>query len=220
MPSRTIPNLANFSTYTWRSAWSTASSTRFLRRERRSGPPSRTEKTCSIRPAFRWTTRPRSRRLQTHPRATTRPDQNQWGIARPDGTFGLTKRQPVPGIFRVPNNWELDSSGKLIKDYETDEFKAAVGFARDLWSAGSDHPNTPSYGGNGQHRLRGRALCGPDWLLGPVHSELGSSGIGESQRQDISDASVCGRRRHTDAIWRATATSASPSSNSSPRRNG
>ena len=47
----------------------------------------------------------------------------------------------------MPNNWKLDASGKLIKDVETDEYKAAVGFARDLWAAGMWHPNTPTYGG-------------------------------------------------------------------------
>jgi len=57
--------------------------------------------------------------------------------------------QPFLGVFKTPNNWRLESSGKLIKDYETEEFKAAVGFARDLWSAGLYHPNTPTYGGNG-----------------------------------------------------------------------
>lgn len=80
----------------------------------------------------------------------TKPDQNQWGIASGGtSTFGLNSGSAFPAIFRAPNNWKLDSSGKLIKDYETDEFKQAVGFARDLWSAGLYHPNTPTYGGNG-----------------------------------------------------------------------
>jgi putative aldouronate transport system substrate-binding protein len=50
-------------------------------------------------------------------------------------------------IFHVPNNWRLDASGKLVKDVETDEFKAYVGWARDLWAAGVWHPNSPQYGG-------------------------------------------------------------------------
>jgi putative aldouronate transport system substrate-binding protein len=81
--------------------------------------------------------------------AVTRPDANQWGIgASALSYFGLTPNSAYSAIWRVPNNWKLDSSGKLIKDIETDEFKAAVGFSRDLWQAGLWHPNTPTYAGN------------------------------------------------------------------------
>ena len=80
--------------------------------------------------------------------AVTRPQDNQYGIAAGAASyFALTPNSAFSAIFRVPNNWKLDSSGKLIKDVETDEFKAAVGFARDLWQAGVWHPNTPQYGG-------------------------------------------------------------------------
>ena len=80
--------------------------------------------------------------------ALTRPQDNQWGIAAGQTSyFALTPNSAFSAIFRVPNNWKLDSSGKLIKDVETEEFKAAVGFARDLWSAGIWHPNTPTYTG-------------------------------------------------------------------------
>lgn len=80
--------------------------------------------------------------------AVTRPQENQYGIAaNSTNYFGLTPNQSFPAIFRVPNNWKLDQSGKLIKDVETEEFKAAVGFARDLWQAGIYHPMTPQYGG-------------------------------------------------------------------------
>jgi len=80
--------------------------------------------------------------------AVTKPDQNQWGIASGQTSyFALTPNSAYSAIWRVPNNWKLDASGKLIKDIETDEFKAAVGFSRDLWQAGLWHPNTPQYGG-------------------------------------------------------------------------
>jgi putative aldouronate transport system substrate-binding protein len=80
--------------------------------------------------------------------AVTKPDQNQWGIAAGQTSyFSLTPNSAYSAIFRVPNNWKMDASGKLIKDIETDEFKAAVGFSRDLWQAGLWHPNTPQYGG-------------------------------------------------------------------------
>jgi putative aldouronate transport system substrate-binding protein len=80
--------------------------------------------------------------------ALTRPNENQYGIATGQTTyFGLTPNNAFTAVFGVPNNWKLDASGKLIKDCETEEFKAAVGFARDLWAAGVYHPNTPTYGG-------------------------------------------------------------------------
>ena len=39
-------------------------------------------------------------------------------------------------MFRVPNNWRVDSSGKFVKDIETEEFKAALAYTRDLWASG------------------------------------------------------------------------------------
>ena len=80
--------------------------------------------------------------------ALTRADENQYGIGTGQTSyFGLIPNNIFTGIFRIPNNWKLDPSGKLIKDAETEEFKAAVGFARDLWAAGVYHPNSPTYGG-------------------------------------------------------------------------
>ncbi len=81
--------------------------------------------------------------------AVTKPDQNQWGISgNATNYFALTPNSSYSAIWRVPNNWRLDAtSGKLTKDVETDEFKAAVGFSRDLWQAGLWHPNSPTYGG-------------------------------------------------------------------------
>ncbi len=47
------------------------------------------------------------------------------------------------GVFRVPNDWRNDG-GKLTKDIETDEFKAAVAYVRSLWDAGVMNPDSPS----------------------------------------------------------------------------
>jgi putative aldouronate transport system substrate-binding protein len=47
-------------------------------------------------------------------------------------------------VFRVPNDWRKDSSGKLTKDIETEEFKAAVAYVRALWDAGVMNPDSPS----------------------------------------------------------------------------
>jgi putative aldouronate transport system substrate-binding protein len=72
----------------------------------------------------------------------TRPNENLWGIA--DQNFTLTPLLAAQ-IYGAPNNWRMDSAGKLVKDYETEQFKAGVGFLRDLWSAGVFHPNTLTY---------------------------------------------------------------------------
>jgi putative aldouronate transport system substrate-binding protein len=80
--------------------------------------------------------------------ALTRPQDNQWGIAGSAlSFFWTTPNNALSSMFRVPNNWRLDAGGKLLKDIETEEFKAYVGWARDLWAAGVWHPNTPQYGG-------------------------------------------------------------------------
>ena len=80
--------------------------------------------------------------------AVNRPQSNQFGIAATSTTyFGLNTGSPLLGLFRTPTNWRLDSGGKLVKDFETDEYAASVGFARDLFAAGVYHPNSPTYAG-------------------------------------------------------------------------
>ena len=48
-------------------------------------------------------------------------------------------------MFGAPNNWKLDAGGKLVKDYETEEFKAGLGLLREVWAAGLFHPNTLTF---------------------------------------------------------------------------
>ncbi|MBV8083886.1 MAG: hypothetical protein JO247_03630 [Chloroflexi bacterium] len=51
----------------------------------------------------------------------------------------------ISAIFGAPNDWKVDASGKLIKNWETDEFKEATGYVRDLWTSGVYHPNSTNY---------------------------------------------------------------------------
>jgi putative aldouronate transport system substrate-binding protein len=77
--------------------------------------------------------------------AVTKAQQNQFGLAaagQSGAMFGLASQGPLMMVFGAPNNWSLDAGGKLLKDYETDQYKAAVAFARDLWAAGVYHPDT------------------------------------------------------------------------------
>jgi putative aldouronate transport system substrate-binding protein len=73
-----------------------------------------------------------------------RPNEGRWAIGNignNDSLFGLGG---YAQMFNAPNNWRLDSSGKLIKDRETEEYKTAISFVRDLFNAGLFHPDSPT----------------------------------------------------------------------------
>jgi putative aldouronate transport system substrate-binding protein len=68
-------------------------------------------------------------------KALTKPP-SQYGI-------GLNAMPWFTQVFGAPNNWRNDG-GKLTKDIETDEYKAALAFCRAMWDAGVVHPDSPS----------------------------------------------------------------------------
>jgi putative aldouronate transport system substrate-binding protein len=77
----------------------------------------------------------------------TNPQAGHWGIAAGGAGFGFGVGAAwYPGMFGAPNTWQLDSGGKLTHARETDQFKAAIGFVRDLFAAGVYHPNSGNYG--------------------------------------------------------------------------
>ena len=47
-------------------------------------------------------------------------------------------------MFGAPNNWRQNADGTFTKDIETEEFKAALGYLRDLYAAGVYNPDTPT----------------------------------------------------------------------------
>src|SRR6266849_5086037 len=69
-----------------------------------------------------------------------RPQSNRWAIGNIGGATGTTEflfgLQAYAAAFGAPNVWKVDSSGKLVRDRETEEYKAAVGYLRDLMAAG------------------------------------------------------------------------------------
>jgi putative aldouronate transport system substrate-binding protein len=78
--------------------------------------------------------------------ALTKPQQGFYGIAAAqDSVMHLST---FASIFGAPNGWRLDPGGKLVKDVETPEFKAATGYARDLYAAGVFHPDSLSMASN------------------------------------------------------------------------
>jgi putative aldouronate transport system substrate-binding protein len=80
-----------------------------------------------------------------------RPQENRWAIAAfaprsgSDPSYALSS---FAAMFGAPNGWALDAAGGLVRDRETEPYKAAVGFARDLVAAGVFHPNQPTYNQN------------------------------------------------------------------------
>jgi len=75
----------------------------------------------------------------------TNPQQNRWGMGAQGPAFGVIYNGygdcPQGAMFGVPNNWAVDSNGKFTKDFETEQFKAALAYVRDLYLAGVFYPD-------------------------------------------------------------------------------
>src|SRR5262249_51058663 len=76
----------------------------------------------------------------------TKPDQNLAAM-RVRNHVGMSVTNGwLTGIFGAPNIWSLnDKAGKLTATVETEQFRAAVSFAKELWTAGMFHPNAMQY---------------------------------------------------------------------------
>jgi putative aldouronate transport system substrate-binding protein len=78
----------------------------------------------------------------------TNPNDGRYGIGGSAGVVsgGAVGIQSVlrlfPSIFAAPNNWRLDSTGNLSKDFETPEYRESIGYLRDLVAAGVFFPDT------------------------------------------------------------------------------
>jgi putative aldouronate transport system substrate-binding protein len=79
--------------------------------------------------------------------ALTHPQDGQWGFgytsnggtASTVGPFGVAVF--AAQLFGGPNIWRLDSGSKLLRDWETDEYRAAVSYVRDLMQMGVFPPD-------------------------------------------------------------------------------
>ena len=68
-----------------------------------------------------------------------RPNDNQWAI-------GAYQNQMYyiyyfAAMFGAPNNWSMDTNGKLTRDVETPQYKEAMAYVRDLVASGLYHPD-------------------------------------------------------------------------------
>jgi len=68
-------------------------------------------------------------------KALTKPQEGRYALGQ------ANQARLFSAIFGAPNYWRLESSGKLTYAYETQEYKDAVAFLRDMWAAGVIHPN-------------------------------------------------------------------------------
>jgi putative aldouronate transport system substrate-binding protein len=74
----------------------------------------------------------------------TDPQQNKWAIAS-----GVTDPYGIltgwfAMMFSAPNGWGMEN-GKLVNYRETEAFKQAIGYLRDLVQLGVFHPKSPTY---------------------------------------------------------------------------
>jgi putative aldouronate transport system substrate-binding protein len=74
------------------------------------------------------------------------PNEGRFGIVAEAGyQYGYgVNNQLFTSIFGGPNQWSL-ANGKLTRLFETDQYKAALEYARDLWAAGLYEPGAPGY---------------------------------------------------------------------------
>jgi putative aldouronate transport system substrate-binding protein len=85
--------------------------------------------------------------LKQHLTQFTQPQQGVWGQgveAGPIYAYGLWMGL-FTSIFGAPNNWAVDANGKFSATFETDAYKAATSYVKDLYSAGIFHPDSSNY---------------------------------------------------------------------------
>ncbi|WP_267884931.1 extracellular solute-binding protein [Jiangella alkaliphila] len=71
----------------------------------------------------------------------TAPSSGRWAM----GPFGPTMMLLFWAAFGVPNNWRQEPDGTLTKDWETDEYFAAVEYHLELSKQGYFHPDFTGY---------------------------------------------------------------------------
>ncbi|GAC1318792.1 MAG: extracellular solute-binding protein [Chloroflexota bacterium] len=91
--------------------------------------------------------------------ALTKPQENRWGIGSWGAGGQLFGMGCFAQVFNAPNQWKLDAAGKLLRDRETEEYKAAVGFMRDLFAAGVYWPDSISSQGNVRDGFAGKKFA-------------------------------------------------------------
>jgi putative aldouronate transport system substrate-binding protein len=76
-----------------------------------------------------------------------KPQESMWAIASEGGAqYAFSTVNGLwNSVFKAPNYWSVDSSGKFTYTFETDEYKQAMVYAADLYKAGLYHPKSLEY---------------------------------------------------------------------------
>lgn len=93
------------------------------------------------------------------------PRHNRWALTGSYGSFSLPA---FAAAFGAPNNWSKNSDGSFTRDFETDEYKAAVEFTAKLRQAGYFHPRSANLTGSQITELfvSGQVVCNAGQLSG------------------------------------------------------
>jgi putative aldouronate transport system substrate-binding protein len=111
----------------------------------------------------------------------THPQEGRWGIGN-QGTAGAAGEggpfalSTFAAMFGAPHNWKVDASGKFIRNRETEEYKAAVGFVRDLMAAGVYPPDVATITQSRPQHAQGRFAVAVDGY-GNAWSDLWRQGM-------------------------------------------
>jgi putative aldouronate transport system substrate-binding protein len=76
-----------------------------------------------------------------------KPQENVWAIGSEGGSqYAFSTVNGLwNGVFKAPNYWAVDGSGKFSYLFETPEYRQGMVYAADLYKAGLYHPNSLSY---------------------------------------------------------------------------
>lgn len=75
------------------------------------------------------------------------PQNNTWAIGSEGGSqYAFSTVNGLwNGVFKAPNYWAVDDSGKFTYLFETEEYRQAMMYATDLYKLGVYHPRTMEY---------------------------------------------------------------------------
>jgi putative aldouronate transport system substrate-binding protein len=134
----------------------------------------------------------------------------QWGLGMTSGSA----TNGIPGAltyflesFGAPNVWR-ETNGRLTKDWETDEFKAALVYLRSLWEAGVMHPDSPTASVNqaAQNFYQGKtALWSNGFTIGDVAWNRAHAMDGEFRMRAIAPFSPDGTAKPVHHLGPGTA---------------
>jgi len=107
------------------------------------------------------------------------------GIGQGAGSYDLIWHSQN---FGAPNNWRLDSGGKLVKNFESGEFKATVAYVRDLVAAGVYHPDSSTFNvvsSRTNFVAKKYVMCASGWIAGSLQFWNGAHTGGTMSTLDI-----------------------------------